>query len=67
MQGKKDPINSSSCRTACQELIRLLRIEDHGWYISMKKDDHNHPLSESYAENKQWKSHNQIDAVTQTS
>ena len=64
MQGKKDPINSSSCRTACQELIRLLRTEDHGWYISMMKDDHNHPLSESYAENKQWKSHNQIDAIT---
>ncbi|RLM59078.1 hypothetical protein C2845_PM18G05700 [Panicum miliaceum] len=63
-QGRKEPTNISSCRTGCQAMIRLLRTEDHGWYISMMKDEHNHPLSNSYAENKQWNSHNQIDAIT---
>jgi len=43
-------------------MIRLLRTHDHGWYISRVVKEHNHELSDSYAENKQWNSHNQIDA-----
>jgi len=45
-------------------MIRLLRTQDHGWYISRFVKDHNHDLSDNYAENKQWNSHNQIDAIT---
>ena len=45
-------------------MIRLLRTHDHGWYISRVVKEHNHELSDSYAENKQWNSHNQIDALT---
>jgi len=45
-------------------MIRLLRTQDHGWYISRFVQEHNHDLSESYAENKQWNSHSQIDALT---
>jgi hypothetical protein len=44
-------------------MIRLLP-PDHGWYISKFEEKHNHNLSQSYAENKQWNSHSQIDPIT---
>jgi len=45
-------------------MIQLLRRSDHGWFINKVIDEHNHVLSESCAEKKQWKSHSKIDAVT---
>jgi len=45
-------------------MVQLLRRGDHGWYISKFIDDPNHPLSETCAKKKQWKSHGDLDAVT---
>ncbi|KAL6591476.1 hypothetical protein ACP70R_049979 [Stipagrostis hirtigluma subsp. patula] len=56
--------NTRSCRTGCRAMIRLLRTEDHGWYVSRIVDKHNHPLSEGCGEKKQWHSHEDIDEVT---
>ncbi|TVU35741.1 hypothetical protein EJB05_17644, partial [Eragrostis curvula] len=58
-----DP-NAKSCRVGCKAMIRLLRTEDHGWYVSRFIEEHNHPFSETYAENKQWPSHGDIDPIT---
>lgn len=63
-QGNKRPDTSSTCRSGCKSMIRLLRTPDHGWYISRFVEQHTHPLSEIYAENKQWNSHSQIDPIT---
>lgn len=45
-------------------MIRLLRAEDDSWYISRIVIEHNHPLSSSIAERRQWNSHNRIDQMT---
>ena len=65
MQGQNTSATTKTCRRGCPTMIRLLRTQDHGWYISRFVKDHNHDLSDNYAENKQWNSHNQIDAITQ--
>ncbi|XP_044362024.1 protein FAR1-RELATED SEQUENCE 5-like [Triticum aestivum] len=41
--------------------MRLLRTEDDGWYVSIFSNEHNHPLSESREETRQWHSHSEID------
>lgn len=48
----------------CPALVRLLRTDDHGWYIKEFRGEHNHPLSESCGEKKCWKSHRHIDPHT---
>uniref|UniRef100_A0ACD5XXW0 Uncharacterized protein n=1 Tax=Avena sativa TaxID=4498 RepID=A0ACD5XXW0_AVESA len=53
--------NSHSQRSNCKARIRLLRTEDHGWYIRKVVKEHNHPLSESCGEKMQWYSHRRID------
>ncbi|KAG2617790.1 protein FAR1-RELATED SEQUENCE 5-like [Panicum virgatum] len=63
-QGQSTAGSTRTCRRGCPAMIRLLRTHDHGWYISRVVKEHNHDLSDSYAENKQWNSHNQIDALT---
>ncbi|CAN6294062.1 unnamed protein product [Urochloa humidicola] len=50
-------------RTGCKAMIRLLRSEDHGWYVSRFVEEHNHPLSDCVGERRQWNSHNRIDPV----
>jgi hypothetical protein len=45
-------------------MIRLHRSSDHGWVISRVETKHNHPLSATYGENKQWPSHSEIDPMT---
>lgn len=45
-------------------MLRLHRSGDHGWVVSRIVMDHNHPLSATYGENKQWPSHSQIDPMT---
>ncbi|RLM92183.1 uncharacterized protein C2845_PM08G23870 [Panicum miliaceum] len=37
----------SSKKTGCKAMIRLLRSDDDGWYISNHVAEHNHPLSET--------------------
>jgi len=63
-QGQSTSATTKTCHRGCPAMIRLLRTQDHGWYISRFVKDHNHDLSDNYAENKQWNSHNQIDAIT---
>src|SRR4051812_40359050 len=43
--------------------MRLLRTDDHGWYVSIFSNEHNHPLSASRDETRQWNSHSEIDPV----
>ncbi|XP_037469051.1 protein FAR1-RELATED SEQUENCE 8-like isoform X2 [Triticum dicoccoides] len=43
--GKPMRENSRSSRCGCEAMIRLLRSNDNGWYISEFKSGHNHPLS----------------------
>ena len=64
MQGTDKSTTAASIRTECKAMIRLLRQNDHSWYISRVVDTHNHPFSAGYGENKQWKSHSEIDPVT---
>lgn len=56
--------NRSTCRNGCLAMIRLLRTEDHGWFVSRFVNEHTHPLSESCGEKKQWNSHSVIDPLT---
>jgi hypothetical protein len=39
----------------------LLRTDDYGWYISKFVKEHNHPLSLTTGEKREWKSHREID------
>ncbi|KAJ1292540.1 hypothetical protein BS78_02G399300 [Paspalum vaginatum] len=45
-------------------MVRLLRTADHGWYVSMLELSHNHELSKTCGEKKQWNSHSKIDPLT---
>lgn len=45
-------------------MIRLLRGEDESWYISKFVNEHNHPLSATNNQCRQWNSHNRIDQMT---
>lgn len=45
-------------------MVRLLRGEDETWYISKFINEHNHPLSATNNECRQWNSHNRIDQMT---
>lgn len=45
-------------------MIRLHRTQDHSWIITKIVTDHNHALSETYGEKKQWGSHGDIDPIT---
>ncbi|KAL6657673.1 hypothetical protein ACP70R_005453 [Stipagrostis hirtigluma subsp. patula] len=65
-EGHDPDENSASCRTDCRAMLRLLRSDDDGWYVSRLIEEHNHPLSEGYGEKKQWPSHSQIDPTTKT-
>ncbi|CAL5043228.1 unnamed protein product [Urochloa decumbens] len=53
----------ASQRTGCMAMVRLLRTEDHGWYVSRFVEEHNHPLSECVGQRRQWNSHNRIDPI----
>ncbi|RLM91359.1 hypothetical protein C2845_PM08G13040 [Panicum miliaceum] len=51
---------SSSKREHRKAMLRLHRIEDHGWYVSRHVAEHNHPLSVSCGEKREWNSHSKI-------
>ncbi|XP_037420117.1 protein FAR1-RELATED SEQUENCE 5-like [Triticum dicoccoides] len=62
--GKPKKINSSSSRTECPAMIRLLRTEDDGWYICEYRVSHNHEMLHTYAQKLHFPSHRHIDKYT---
>lgn len=64
MQGHDRNTSSRSVRTGCPSMIRLLHGEDDNWFISRFINKHNHPLSATNNECRQWNSHNRIDQMT---
>ncbi|KAM0889782.1 hypothetical protein ACQ4PT_027487 [Festuca glaucescens] len=63
--GKPVKDNSSSTRTNCPALVRLLRTDDHGWFVSEHRVSHNHPLLRTCAEKLHCcHSHKHIDKYT---
>ncbi|CAN6334678.1 unnamed protein product [Urochloa humidicola] len=42
-------------------MIRLLRTDSDGWYISRHVEEHNHQLTSSCGETKNWFSHGKLD------
>ncbi|RLM73793.1 hypothetical protein C2845_PM15G00640 [Panicum miliaceum] len=57
--GGKD--KCSTQRSGCPAMIRLLRNDNHECFISRFVEQHNHAMSDSCGETRQWKSHNHID------
>jgi hypothetical protein len=45
-------------------MIRLLRTDDNGWYISEHRVKHNHTMTENCGEKAFWPSHKHIDMYT---
>lgn len=45
-------------------MLRLGRTRDHGWVVVSHVAEHNHSLSDSYGEKKQWPSHHHLDKYT---
>lgn len=64
MQGKPVLENTRSSRCKCPALIRLLRLEDNGWYIVEHREKHNHLLSPNCGETIHWPSHKRIDVYS---
>uniref|UniRef100_A0A453J492 FAR1 domain-containing protein n=1 Tax=Aegilops tauschii subsp. strangulata TaxID=200361 RepID=A0A453J492_AEGTS len=56
--------NTRTCRCRCPAMIRLLRTNDNGWYISEHRASHNHSLTENCSEKLYWPSHRHIDIYT---
>ncbi|XBJ04656.1 hypothetical protein VPH35_023560 [Triticum aestivum] len=62
--GKAGVGNTRSCHCECPALIRLLRVEENGWYIAEHRDSHNHSLLPNFGETIHWPSHKHIDVYT---
>lgn len=45
-------------------MIRLHRTSNHAWIITTTISEHNHELSDTYGQKKQWGSHGDIDPMT---
>lgn len=62
----KPPVrdNSASNRTNCPALVRLLRTDDHAWFVSEHRVSHNHPMLGTCAEKLHCPSHKHIDKYT---
>ncbi|KQJ92375.1 uncharacterized protein LOC100833635 [Brachypodium distachyon] len=63
-QGGKPAKDGKSRRCDCTALIRLLRTDDNGWYITQHRKVHNHGFSTAYYNKLQWPSHKHIDKYT---
>ncbi|KAL6642189.1 hypothetical protein ACP70R_020370 [Stipagrostis hirtigluma subsp. patula] len=63
-EGRDPSLEARSIRTGCGAMMRLLRLEDDSWTVSVFVEDHNHPLSVTTGERRQWNSHNRIDQMT---
>lgn len=62
--GKPLVDNSRSTRCGCKAMIRLLRTDDNGWYVTEFRTKHNHTLSKNCGEKLHWQSHRHIDVYT---
>ncbi|KAM3213883.1 hypothetical protein ACQJBY_066364 [Aegilops geniculata] len=62
--GKPKRGNTRTCCCECPAMIRLLRSNDNGWYISEHRPSHNHALIDKCGENVYWPSHKHIDIYT---
>ncbi|KAM0888419.1 hypothetical protein ACQ4PT_028368 [Festuca glaucescens] len=61
---RHDKTKSVAC--GCQAMIRLKRTDDHGWYIDVFRETHNHSMSVSCGEKMHWTSHRHIDPHTKS-
>jgi len=57
-------LKTTSNRTECPALLRLSRTGNNGWVVVAHVSEHNHALSNSYGEKKQWPSHYHLDKYT---
>ena len=64
MQGSDPRVQYKTKRTNCTALLRLHRTKNFGWYVSLHRSEHNHPLAESCGEKLCWNSHGKIDQYT---
>ncbi|KAF8656681.1 hypothetical protein HU200_060547 [Digitaria exilis] len=64
MQGYDPRVKSKTKRCGCPAKIQLLRTDDYGWYISSFVKNHNHPLSVTCGQKREWNSHKMIDQST---
>jgi hypothetical protein len=65
MQGRPGKnLKTTSSLTDCPALLTLGRTEDRGWVVVAHIAEHNHELSRSYGEKKQWPSHHHLDKYT---
>ncbi|XP_044431108.1 protein FAR1-RELATED SEQUENCE 5-like [Triticum aestivum] len=62
--GKPNKENSSSCRTKCRAMVRLLQTDDGGWYIYENKTEHNHEQLDTCASKLHFPSHRHIYKYT---
>jgi hypothetical protein len=53
-----------SIRCGCRAMIRLLRDEGDSWAVSRLSSLHNHALSRTNGESRQWKSHCRLDQMS---
>ncbi|TVT99346.1 hypothetical protein EJB05_55293, partial [Eragrostis curvula] len=53
-----------SGKLGCGAMIRLHRSQDHGYVVVEHRAEHNHPLSGTCGEKRQWPSHKRIDKHT---
>lgn len=60
--GKPIKENSRPCRCECPAMIRLLRTQDNGWYITEHRANHNHSLTPKCGEKVNWPSHKHFDS-----
>lgn len=59
--GSDSRTTTGTKRCGCPAKIRLLRTDDHGWYITHHESKHNHPLSKTCGDKREWNSHRQIE------
>lgn len=61
LQGTDTRVQFKTKKKKCPALLRLHRTDDCRWYVRFHRAEHNHPISESYAEKLCWNSHGKID------
>uniref|UniRef100_A0ACD5XJ07 Uncharacterized protein n=1 Tax=Avena sativa TaxID=4498 RepID=A0ACD5XJ07_AVESA len=62
--GGKRQAGGKSRTCECPALIRLLRTDDNGWYVTQHRKVHNHTFSSTYANKVYWPSHKHLDKYT---
>lgn len=62
-QGSDSRVTIGTKKDKCKARLKLLRDGDR-WYVRDFVRDHNHPLSESCCEKREWKSHKRLDPYT---